>query len=114
MLPQRPGRHLDQRPGTTVGAHRIASGATAGVREDQRGIRPAPHQAKHRDQLVLRYGSLPKGRLAVALDLGGDRVTQPEAARHDVLGHGLEPILEGRVEVAERFQQAQGQESWDR
>jgi hypothetical protein len=47
---------------------------------------------------------------AVALDLGGDGGAQAETLRDDLGRELVEPVLDRRVEVADRFEQAERNE----
>ena len=59
-----------------------------------------------------RYGSV--GGVPVALNLRGDSRTEPESPDHDFFGQFFQPVLDRSVEIANRLEQAEGNERGNR
>ena len=104
----RGGRDAGERPRRPAArAGRVARRPPARVGEDQRRVRPASHQPQHAHHLVELDGPVALGGGAVALDLRRHRRAQAQPAHDDLLGELVETVLDRRVEIADRLEQAE-------
>jgi hypothetical protein len=87
---------------------------SAGSAEYRFGVGTAADEPREGDDFVLCRPMVAPHRLGVSLDLGVDRIAQPEALVTELVDEfGLEHSL-GSVDITNRFEQAEWEKSVDR
>jgi len=102
-----PRQNPEQEPGArTRGSDCVSGSPASGIGIHQGGIWPSAHQPEDQDDFLHGDELPPGGALLVAFNLLGNRMAQAEPLGSHFAGQVGEPVIERRVEVPDRLEQA--------
>ena len=111
-----PAEHVRGNPGERLRGHaarRVPRCAPSRIGEDERSILPAPDEPEDRDGLLARNTAVALDERAVARDLRRDGGAEAQPLRDDLRRELVEPVLDRRVETANRFEKTERDDGGD-